>query len=90
MQKIKVRVYVNLRESILDPQGKAVEKGLRKLGFDDVEGVRIGKMIELIFPAETDMNSLGEKVKRMCGMLLVNEVMEDYRFEIVREDEAVI
>ncbi|MCL2225310.1 MAG: phosphoribosylformylglycinamidine synthase subunit PurS [Defluviitaleaceae bacterium] len=75
----KVKVYVTLRESILDPQGKAVTGGLHKLGFEEVREVRIGKFIEMTIDGAENIE---ERVKQMCGKLLANEVMEDFRYEI--------
>jgi phosphoribosylformylglycinamidine synthase len=75
----KVKVYVTLRESILDPQGKAVTGGLHKLGFEEVQGVRIGKYIEMTL---NDCEDAEARVKAMCQKLLANEVMEDFRYEI--------
>jgi len=73
----KVKVYVTLRESILDPAGTAVKGSLNKLGFDEVQSVRIGKLIELTVD-KVDEN----RIKDMCEKLLANTVMEDYRIEV--------
>ena len=78
----RVKVYVTLRESILDPQGSAVKGGLHKLGFTEAKDVRIGKMIELTVDESVSRGDLDARVRQMCDKLLVNEVMEDYRFEI--------
>ena len=78
----KAKVYITLRESILDPQGTAVKGGLHKLGFEEVQNVRIGKMIEITLDS-TD--NAAERVKQMCDKLLANVVMEDYRYEIEEE-----
>ena len=75
----KIKVFVTLRESILDPQGTAVKGGLHKLGFEEVQAVRIGKMIELT----TDrVDNIEARVAQYCGKLLANVVMEDYTYEI--------
>lgn len=75
----KVTVYVTLRESVVDPQGIAAEDALQAKGFQEVKNVRIGKLIEL----EVDSTDhLDARVKEMCESLLVNQVIEDYRFEI--------
>lgn len=73
----KVKVYVTLRENILDPAGSAVKGSLQQLGFDEIKNVRIGKYIEL----ETD-NADEAQIKAMCEKLLANPVMEDYRIEV--------
>lgn len=76
----KVKVYVTLRESILDPQGSAVQGSLHNMGYEEVSDVRIGKYLELqIEPSERDMDSL---IKEMCEKLLTNTVIEDYRYEV--------
>jgi len=76
----KAKVFVTLRESILDPAGTAVKGSLHKLGFEEVKDTRIGKYIEL--KLDGDVDSARERVKAMCEKLLANTVMEDFRFEI--------
>ncbi|HEY4531587.1 MAG TPA: phosphoribosylformylglycinamidine synthase subunit PurS [Kurthia sp.] len=76
----KVKIYVTLRESILDPQGSAVQGSLHNMGYDEVSEVRIGKFLELqIDPSERDLDTI---VKEMCEKLLTNTVIEDYRYEV--------
>ncbi|MBB5149046.1 phosphoribosylformylglycinamidine synthase subunit PurS [Ureibacillus thermosphaericus] len=76
----KVKIYVTLRESVLDPQGSAVKESLVNMGYKEVEDVRIGKYLEvLISDTERDIDAL---VKEMCEKLLANTVIEDYRFEV--------
>ncbi|WP_163262621.1 phosphoribosylformylglycinamidine synthase subunit PurS [Bacillus paranthracis] len=76
----KVKVYVTLRESVLDPQGTTVKGALHSLSFTEVQDVRIGKYMELtIDKSVTDLDS---KVKEMCEKLLANVVMEDFRYEV--------
>ena len=78
---MKVRVLVSLKPGILDPQGKAVEHGLREFGFQP-EQVRIGKLIELEVPG-TDPAAAKAQVQAMCEKLLVNPVMEKAVVEVV-------
>lgn len=76
----KVKIYVTLRESVLDPQGSAVKGSLHTMGYNEVADVRIGKYLELqIDPSERDIDGI---VKEMCEKLLANTVIEDYRYEI--------
>ena len=76
----KINVYVTLRESVVDPQGTAAKDALHTMGFNEVGNVRIGKLIELkIDETTTDIDA---RVKEMCEKLLVNKVIEDYRYEI--------
>lgn len=73
-----VRVYVTLKPALLDSAGRTVAASLKKLGFEEVEDVRIGKQIEL------SMEEFDEaRVKAMCDRLLANPVIEDYRYEVV-------
>lgn len=74
---MKVRVDVMLKKGVLDPQGEAVRHALGSLGFDGVEGVRQGKLIELDL-AETDPAKARATVTEMCEKLLANTVIESY------------
>jgi len=75
------KIYVTLKRSILDPQGKAVQHSLESMGYNEVRDIRLGKYIELKFD-----NIIGDepeaRVREMCEELLANPVIEDYRFEI--------
>ena len=75
-----VHVYVTLKPSLLDSAGRTVAQALQKLGYNEVEQVRIGKMIEL----QVDVYSEA-RVKEMCDKLLANPVIEDYRIERLKE-----
>ena len=79
---MKARVTVMLKTGVLDPQGEAVRHALGSLGFEGVNGVRQGKVIELDL-AETDAAKAGAEVKAMCEKLLANTVIESYRVEIL-------
>ncbi len=72
-----VRVFVTLKPSLLDSAGKAVSDSLLKLGYQEVEKVRIGKVIEL------QLESYDEaRVKQMCSQILANPVIEDFKVEV--------
>jgi phosphoribosylformylglycinamidine synthase subunit PurS len=74
---VTVRVFVTLKPSLLDSAGRTVAGSLTKLGFNEVQDVRIGKMIEL------KLDSVDEaRIKAMCDQLLANPVIEDYRIEV--------
>ena len=76
----KVKVYVTLKESILDPQGSAVQGSLKKIGYGEVTDVRIGKYLEVeIADTDRDVETI---VKEMCEKVLTNTVIEKYRYEI--------
>lgn len=77
----KVKVIVMPRKGILDPQGQAVARALTTMGYAGVNGVRIGKHLEMELEGE-NQQVVEETVKEMCEKLLVNLVIEDYRFSI--------
>ena len=78
---MKARIYVMLKNGVLDPQGEAVHHALGSMGFDGVEGVRQGKVIELDLSA-TDKSAAEAEVKEMCEKLLANTVIESYQIEL--------
>ena len=74
----KVRVTVTLKPSLLDSAGRTVAGALQKLGYDELQGARIGKIIEL------EVSTVDHaRIDEMCKKLLANPVIEDYRFEVV-------
>lgn len=75
------KVYVTLKPTVNDPQGLAVKSGLKSLGFQNVDSVRIGKYMEIAVSAK-DAADAGAQVKQMCQKLLANTVIELYRFEL--------
>jgi phosphoribosylformylglycinamidine synthase len=74
---MKTRVYVTLKNGVLDPQGKAIHHALEGLGFSGVNDVRAGKLIEL----DLDPSVSDEDVEAMCRKLLANTVIENFRIE---------
>lgn len=78
---MKAKVFVTLKSGVLDPQGEAVRHALGALGFEGVNGVRQGKMIELDL-AETDPATAEATVTQMCEKLLANTVIESYSVEL--------
>ncbi|MDG1532494.1 MAG: phosphoribosylformylglycinamidine synthase subunit PurS [Paracoccaceae bacterium] len=79
---MKARVHVMLKNGVLDPQGAAVRHALSTLGFEGVNGVRQGKVIELDL-AETDKAKAEASVAQMCDKLLANAVIESYTVELI-------
>lgn len=80
----KVKVYITLKESVLDPQGSAVKNSLHAMSYKEVNDVRIGKYMEITLDQDTE--DVEGKVKEMCDRLLANPVIENYTYEI---EEAV-
>ena len=73
---MKARVLIRPKEGILDPQGKAVERALPALGFEGIEQVRVGRMVEL--EAEDP-----ERLSELCSKLLANPLIEDFEIESI-------
>jgi phosphoribosylformylglycinamidine synthase PurS subunit len=78
---MKARVFVTLKNGVLDPQGKAIGHALNGLGFGAVGDVRQGKVIDLDL-AETDAAKAKASLKDMCEKLLANTVIEKYEIEL--------
>jgi len=78
---MKARVFVTLKNGVLDPQGKAIGHALNGLGFGTVGEVRQGKVIDIEL-AENDEASARASLKVMCEKLLANTVIEKYEIEL--------
>jgi phosphoribosylformylglycinamidine synthase subunit PurS len=74
---VKLRIFVTLKNGVLDPQGKAIQKALGGLGFDGVNDVRAGKLVEMDVADGTSDAAIDD----MCRKLLANTVIENYRVE---------
>ncbi len=74
---MKARVFVTLKNGVLDPQGKAIHHALEGLGFGGVQDVRAGKLIELDLADDVTDASIED----MCRKLLANTVIENFRIE---------
>ncbi len=81
---MKARVYVRLKKGVLDPQGMTIQRSLQSLGYDEVSGVRQGKVFEMDLSA-TDEARARERLEEMSRRLLSNPVIEDFSVEIVQE-----
>lgn len=78
---LKAKVYVTIKQSVLDPQGVAVQGALHSIGFKEVESLRIGKYMELELNTD-NREEAQQRVKEMCEKLLANTVVENYRYEL--------
>ena len=79
---MKAKVYVTLKNGILDPQGKAVQHSLKAMEFDEVMDVRQGKVFELTLSEGLSKEEAEKRVTDMAENLLANTVMENFRVEI--------
>ena len=80
---MKVIVNISLKEGVLDPEGQAIKTSLSNLGFENLNDVRTGKQIILNF-VNLEENEAILEAKKMCEDLLVNNVIEKYKINILR------
>lgn len=83
---MRARVTVYPRREILDPQGKAIENALRRVGFPAVQSVRAGKSFDIQLGTK-DPEAARSELSAMCEKLLANTVVEDYQVEMLPGDE---
>jgi phosphoribosylformylglycinamidine synthase len=83
---LKAKIFVRLKASVLDPQGKAVTQALHQLGYPNVTDTRVSKYIELILD-ETDHNKATETINAICDKLLANPNTEHYEFSLVEVEK---
>ena len=81
MNSYTAEVRITPRAGLLDPEGKAIQSALRSLEFDEVEDVRVGRLIRLQLLADTD-TATTESADEMCRKLLANPVTEDYEIVV--------
>jgi phosphoribosylformylglycinamidine synthase len=79
---MKAYVYVAMKKSVLDPQGKTVQGALSKMGYKGVADVRQGKYFELSLDGSLDRAAAAAEVERMAREVLTNPVIEEFRFSI--------
>jgi phosphoribosylformylglycinamidine synthase subunit PurS len=82
MSEFRFAVNVLPKDGILDPQGRAVEGSLGHLGVEGVSGVRVGRRVELVVAAETEVEARAT-VERLAGELFANPLIESYTIEWV-------
>ncbi len=87
MTEYKVEVRVTPREGLLDPQGRAVQSALSSLGFEGVDGVRVGKLVRLKVEAGSETEAIN-RVRDMCDRLIANPVTEDYSVRILNGENT--
>lgn len=79
---MKAKVYVTLKPSVLDPQGKAIHHSVELLGYSSIEDIRQGKYFEIGFGDETTESDARESAEKIAKNVLANPVIEDYRVEV--------
>lgn len=81
---MKVKVYVTLKPSVLDPQGKAIHHSVELLGFEQIADIRQGKYFEISLDSAVSETDAKETAEQIARNVLANPVIEDYRVEIVQ------
>lgn len=81
---MKATVIVELKPSVLDPQGKAIQHSLDALGFSEVEDVRAGKVFRISLNDDATEDQIETRIKEMCERLLANTVVENYSYTLER------
>ncbi|MGB9233333.1 MAG: phosphoribosylformylglycinamidine synthase subunit PurS [Terriglobales bacterium] len=79
---MKAQVYVSLKKSVLDPQGKTIQGALTKIGYKGLEEVRQGKYFEITLNGGISKNEAETQVERMAREVLTNPVIEEFRFSL--------
>jgi phosphoribosylformylglycinamidine synthase len=81
---MKALVYVTLKPSVLDPQGKAIHHSVGSLGYTNINDIRQGKFFEIALDETVAAEDARLEVERIASDVLANPVIEDYRVEIVQ------
>ena len=79
---MKAKVFVTLKSSVLDPQGKAIRHSVELLGFDGISDIRQGKYFEIAIDGALSEQQARDEVVRMARDVLSNPIIEDFRVEI--------
>jgi phosphoribosylformylglycinamidine synthase len=79
---MKAQVYVSLKKSVLDPQGKTIHGALAKMGYKGLQEVRQGKYFELILNGGISKQDAQTEVERIAREVLTNPVIEEFRFSL--------
>ena len=79
---MKAYVYVSLKRSVLDPQGKTIQGALHKLGYRGLQDVRQGKFFELTLDGGLDRAQAESEISRIAREVLTNPVIEEFRYSI--------
>src|SRR4026207_504525 len=79
---MKARVFVSLKRSVLDPQGKTIHHSLQNLGYGNVEDVRQGKFFEITLDPKISSEQAHVEIEKMARSVLTNPVIEEFRYEL--------
>jgi len=77
----KAEIYINLKKTVVDPQGTTIKHALESMGYRHLKEVRIGKMVTLTLKTE-DKKKAEAEIQEMCKKLLANPIIEDYTYKL--------
>ena len=80
---MKARVHVFYKDSVFDPQGNTLAESLKRVGFQGVKDVRVGKVIDVFLNDNVTKEQATRDLRKMCDQLLANPVIESYKYEFV-------
>ena len=80
---MKARIYVTLKPSVLDPQGKAIHHAVESLGYQGIADVRQGKFFEVTFDPQATPERIQPEIEKIARDILSNPVIEDFRVELL-------
>lgn len=78
---MQVKIFITLKNGVVDPQGITIKGALESLGYQGIANIRLGKYIKMELNTK-DRREAEKDVEEMCGKLLANPVIENYRYEI--------
>jgi phosphoribosylformylglycinamidine synthase subunit PurS len=79
---MKAHVYVSLKRTVLDPQGKTIHGALKKMGYQGIDDIRQGKYFELTLASGLDKAAAGAEVERIAREVLTNPVIEEFSYQL--------
>lgn len=83
-----VKVYVNYKKSILNPEAQAIQKALVRLGYDNVNDLKLGKYFEITVADGISRDDLNKEINDICDKMLANYNMENYHYDITETEAA--
>ncbi|MCP9332757.1 phosphoribosylformylglycinamidine synthase subunit PurS [Lentilactobacillus hilgardii] len=83
-----VKVYVNYKKSILNPEAQAIQKALGRLGYDNVSDLKLGKYFEITVADGISRDNLNKEINDICDKMLANYNMENYHYDITETEAA--
>ncbi|KAA8433701.1 phosphoribosylformylglycinamidine synthase subunit PurS [Weissella sagaensis] len=81
-----VKVFVNYKESILNPEAQAIQQALGRLGYENITQLKVGKTFELTFSDELTRAEIVQEVNEISDRMLANYNMENYTYEIIESE----